>query len=346
VLTGAEVVAHTGFVGNFATTIKTRDGEETVRHGVAVIATGGVGYRPTEYLFGEHPAVVTQREFQRRLVTDPQARELRRVVMIQCVGSREEAHPYCSRTCCQEAVRNCLSLKALNPEAEVFVLYRDMRTYGLSEIFYRQAREAGVLFLRYDQDAPPEVSEGEGGGLLVRLREPGLGEEIEISPDLLVLSAGLRPHPGAEPLARAMRLPRDADGFFLEAHAKLRPLDFATAGVFLCGLAHGPKTIEESLTQARGAAARAATILAKEEMLVGGAVAQVDPERCTACLTCVRTCPFGVPALSEESGVVEIDAAACQGCGNCAAACPRGAISVGHYRDAQMEAKIAAVSSA
>jgi heterodisulfide reductase subunit A-like polyferredoxin len=191
----------------------------------------------------------------------------------------------------------------------------------------------------------PEVSAPEGH-LQVSLREPGLGETVILTPDLLVLSAGVRPHPGAEALARAMRLPRDADGFFLEAHAKLRPLDFATAGVFVCGLAHGPKTIGESITQAQGAAGRAAGVLAKDEMLVGGAVAQVDAGRCVACLTCLRTCPFGVPRLDDERGVVMIDPAACQGCGNCAAACPRGAITVGHYSDLQMEAKVAAVSQA
>jgi heterodisulfide reductase subunit A len=346
VLTGAEVVTHGGSVGNFTTTLLRQGREKVIRHGVAIVATGGVEYLPTEHLCGEHEGVVTQHRLQHLLAREPQlAAGLRQVVMIQCVGSRNGEHPYCSRTCCQEAVQNALALKALNPTAQVFVLYRDMRTYGLSETRYRMAREQGVVFLRFEADRMPEVSAPEGH-LQVSLREPGLGETVILTPDLLVLSAGVRPHPGAEALARAMRLPRDADGFFLEAHAKLRPLDFATAGVFVCGLAHGPKTIGESITQAQGAAGRAAGVLAKDEMLVGGAVAQVDAGRCVACLTCLRTCPFGVPRLDDERGVVMIDPAACQGCGNCAAACPRGAITVGHYSDLQMEAKVAAVSQA
>jgi heterodisulfide reductase subunit A-like polyferredoxin len=341
VLKNAQLIDHSGFMGNFTTKVSVDGTEQEIQHGVTIVASGGVEYQPKEYLYAEHPAVLTQGAFHEMLAVNPEKfTSTKEVVMIQCVGSRDVEHPYCSRICCQAAVMNALKLKALNPDVNIYILYRDMRTFGFSEKYYKQAREKGIQCIRYDAENKPEVIGGER--LIVRSLDPSLGATIEFHPDFLILSAAIRPHPGSQQIATICRLPEDVDGFFMEAHVKLRPLDFATSGVFLCGLAHGPKDIEESITEAKGAAARAATILSKKEMMVGGSVATVIPELCAACLTCVRTCPFNVPIMNEEEGVIEIDPAACQGCGNCASACPRKAITVGHYRDDQMVALITA----
>lgn len=344
-LKNAQLIDHSGFVGNFTTKVSLGDTEQEIRHGITIVASGGVEYQPREYLYGQHPAVLTQGVFHEMLAVHPEKFiSTKEVVMIQCIGSRNPEYPYCSRICCQAAVMNALKLKTLNPDVNIYILYRDMRTFGFSEKYYQQAREKGMQFIRYDLDKKPEAISGER--LTVRSLDPSLGATIELHPDFLILSAAIRPHPGSKQIASICRLPEDVDGFFMEAHVKLRPLDFATSGVFLCGLAHGPKDIEESITEAKGAAARAATILSKKEMMVGGPVATVIPELCAACLTCVRTCPFNVPIMNEEEGVVEIDPAACQGCGNCASACPRKAITVGHYKDDQMVALITAISTA
>jgi len=343
VLKDAQLVDHKGFVGNFTTVVSVNGKQQEIKHGVVIVATGGVEHKPTEYLYGHNPRVITQMEFHEKLAIDrEEVAKAKEVVMIQCVGSRTEEFPYCSRICCQAAVMNSLKLKELNPESNIYVFYRDMRTFGFSEKYYKQAREAGIQFIRYDVDKEPQVTAD--NELTVRVFDKNLGATIEFSPDLLVLSAAIRPHPHSENVAKVYRLPRDADHFFMEAHVKLRPLDFAIPGMFLCGLAHGPKNMQESITQAKGTAARAAAILSKEEMMVGGVVAMVDPESCAACLTCIRTCPFNVPLMNEAEGVVEIDPAACQGCGNCATACPRKAITVGHYGDNQMIAKIMGVA--
>ena len=345
VLKGAEITDHTGFVGKFTTAVSVNGEERRLEHGATIIATGGQEYRPSNYLYGEHPRVLTQTEFHQRLAAaDPEIVQAHSVVMIQCVGSREPEHSYCSRVCCSAAVSNALKLKELDPKANIAVLYRDMRTFSFRELFYKQAREAGVAFIRYDPSAPPIVAPIPGAGALaVRVLDQNLGSEIDLHPDFVVLSAAIRPNEASKQVARVMRLPHDTDGFFMEAHVKLRPLDFATAGVFLCGLAHGPKFLEESIAQAKGAAGRAVTVLAKREAMVGGAVATVDGSKCVACLTCLRTCPYHVPAMDWEEGVVKIDPAACQGCGNCASACPRKAIEVKHYTDRQMIAKVTAL---
>jgi heterodisulfide reductase subunit A-like polyferredoxin len=311
-----------------------------------VIATGAREYRPTEYLYGEHPGVLTLLELEKRLVDQPESLgEAPTVVMIQCVGSREPEHPYCSRVCCGGAIKNAIKIKELQPGAQVFILYRDIRTYGLKEIYYKKARELGVRFIRFEPEAKPEVAAA-GEGLEITVFDQNLKCPIKIAADYLALSAAIRPHPASQEIARLFKLPADADGFFMEAHSKLRPLDFASSGLFLCGLAHGPKYLEESIAQAQGAAARALGILAQKEMFVGGAVARVDPQKCAICLTCLRTCPFGVPKVNQAEGVINIDPAACQGCGNCASACPRKAIEVMHHRDRQFVAKITALEAA
>lgn len=306
----------------------------SVEHGVVIVASGGSEYRPGDYLSGQNPRVVSQLDFQEILYLQPEKIQgAKQVVMIQCVGSREEEHPYCSRVCCSTAVGNALKIKEISPTTEVIVLYRDIRTYGRKELYYKRAREAGVRFIRFDGEVKPEIKEAQGQ-LLVKVFDQNLKAYLRFKPDYLVLSTAIRPALENKALAGTLKLPLDADGFFLEAHIKLRPLDFANAGMFLCGLGHGPKSLEESLAQAKGAAARAITILSRKQIQAGGQVAVVDEELCAACLTCVRVCPFGVPAINERH-FAEMNPAACQGCGNCASACPQGAIQVGHSTDIQ-----------
>jgi heterodisulfide reductase subunit A-like polyferredoxin len=333
-----QVAETTGHVGSFITRLKRGDKGENLNHGAAVIATGAQEYRPTEYYCGQDERVVTQLDLHQALHGggDPLA-GVDNVVMIQCVGSRTEEHPYCSRICCSQAVGNALAIKELKPDCEVTVLFRDMRTFSLKELYYKEAREKGVRFIRFDPEAPPQVEPGPDG-LAVTVFDQILGEWIALSADRLVLSAAVRPRDDLKTLASRLKLPLDSDGFLMEAHLKLRPVDFVTAGFFMAGAAHGPKFIEEVISQAKAAASRAATVLAQKEMMVGGEVAVVDGEKCVACLTCVRSCPYSVPQLNEE-GVVYIDPAACHGCGICASQCPRKLIQVQHHTDAQIMAK-------
>jgi heterodisulfide reductase subunit A-like polyferredoxin len=239
--------------------------------------------------------------------------------------------------CCSQAVANALELKKLNPDTEVIVLYRDIRTFGFKELSYKAAREQGVIFIQFEQDAPPEVFD-DNGEVKIRFIEPALGRKVTLSPDRLVLSAALRPHSMGSQIAGVFKLPRDDQGFLLEAHIKLRPLDFPTDGLFLCGDGHSPKFPEETIAQAMGAAGRALSVLSKDAMYVGPS-SEVDPDLCAACMTCVRTCPYQVPFINED-GVSQIDAARCRGCGMCAAECPAQAITVHHNLDAQIEAKM------
>ena len=336
---GCQVEKIDGHVGGFVSTIKKQTGETvSLRHGVAIIATGAEPDLPDEYLYGKNSAVLTQKDLEQALKKDPgQIASAKTVVMIQCVGSRNEDNPYCSRVCCSQAVANALRLKEANPDMEIIVLYRDIRTFGLKEQYYKKARQKGVLFIRYDLEKPPEVFEKDSR-LSIRFLEPALRREVILSPDLIVLSAAMKPHGLSSRIADVYKLPRDDRGYFLEAHVKLRPLDFATDGMFLCGDGHGPKFPEEVMVQAKGAAGRALSILAKDVIEVGPS-SQVDPELCAACMTCVRTCPYSVPFINEN-GVSQIDPARCRGCGLCASECPAQAISVHHNLDEQIEAKV------
>ena len=336
------VLGSSGHVGAMTSRVKSGEIVREVEHGAMILATGAREYQPVEYSYGEDERVLTQLSLHEALHTDPDSlKDVKRVVMIQCVGSRNEEHSYCSRICCSQAVANALKLKELNPSRQVTVLYRDMRTFSLKELAYKEAREKGVLFVRYEPDEPPQVEIGQDG-LNLKVFDAGFNSWLELPADRVVLSAAVRPQENAPKLASALKLPLDQDGFFMEAHLKLRPVDFVNQGVFMAGSAHGPKFIEEVISQAKAAASRAATVLSQESLQVGGEVAVVDAERCVACLTCVRTCPYGVPQVNEE-GVVYIDPAACQGCGSCAAACPRKLIQVQHHTDAQILAKTAAL---
>ncbi|MDY6796148.1 MAG: CoB--CoM heterodisulfide reductase iron-sulfur subunit A family protein [Actinomycetota bacterium] len=337
-----------GFVGQFKTLIADDEGHEAMlEHGAVIVATGGLQYQPTEYLFGEDPRVITQWDLERRLAEeDASLRDLERVVMIQCVGSREEERPYCSKVCCAEAVKNALALKEQAPDTEVYVLYRDVRTYGFREDLYREARERGVAFLRFEEELRPDVR-GLWGDLQVRVPDANLGgETVVFNTDLVVLSTGILANPDNAELAPMLKVPRNADGFFLEAHMKLRPVDFATDGVFVCGLAHAPKSIEESVAQAAAAAARAESILSRGKIVTEGVVAVVDPERCSGCRVCVDLCPFKAVDFDEENRVAVVNSSLCKGCGTCTAACTTGASRLQGFRSDQIFEQIEAAASA
>ncbi len=307
-----------------------------IEHGAAIEAIGANESKPEEYLYGANDKVLTQLELEHRIEKDPDfAKCLNEVVMIQCVGSREPGRMICSRVCCTEAVKNAISVKRANPDANVAVLYRDIRTYGFKEDYYNQARELGVLFFRYDLDGKPVVTENGSGELEVRIKDLNSGLELSFSPDVLGLSAAMIPQADNEKVGTAFKVPVTLEGFFLEAHMKLRPVDFASDGLFLCGACHSPKFIDESIAQAQAAAAKAVAVLSKKLMQVSGIVSVVDPDKCAACLTCVRTCPYNVPQINAD-GVAEIEAAICHGCGICAAECPAKAIQLMHYKDAQI----------
>ncbi len=337
VLTEASIQRAGGHVGRFSTVVTTPSGEETVTHGVTLIATGGVPFEPAgRYGYGDHPGVITQSRLE-SMLGEGEPFPHKRIVMIQCVGSREAGAEGCSRICCQQAVKNANRIKAAAPSASVTILYRDIRTYGLRELGYREARQSGVHFARFEPDAPPTV--GTTPALVVRYTDLGLDRAVTLPADLVVLSAGVRPQPDAGKVASLFKVPLLDTGFFLEAHMKLRPLEFGAEGLFLAGVAHGPKPVDEAIAQARGAAARAATVLAHETLEVSAEVSVVDPERCVGCLTCVRSCPYQVPEIGPDE-VARIEAAACQGCGICASACPRKAITTCHSTDEQLMAKL------
>jgi heterodisulfide reductase subunit A-like polyferredoxin len=342
----AELVDTSGFVGNFTSRIRRGGAESAVEHAVVIVATGAQEYRGDEYLYGQDERILTQQEFEVLAAENPQIiSELRNVVMILCVGPGTQ---YCSRICCAGAIKNALKIRQLSPGATVHILHRDIRTYGFQERFYRKALQEGVIFTRYNDSRLPVVTAD--GELEVRFWEPVLAEEMRVRPDLIVLNTGLVAAPGARELATRLKVPCGLDGFFLEAHIKLRPVDFVTEGMFVAGAAHYPKFLDESVVQAQAAAARAATILSKATLQAGGVVAVVQPEKCTGCLTCVRVCPYNVPiidrTLSGAGGVVgaaHIEIAACQGCGICAAECPAKAIQLMHYRDEQVTAEAEAL---
>ncbi len=336
---GAEVKEITGLPGWYKTVIS-RDGDmEELEHGVIIVATGGEEVKPAEYLSGEHPQVLTQRELEERIAADEQALAgVNNVIMIQCVGSREPTRPYCSRICCSIAIKNALRIKQLNPEANVLILFRDIRTYGFLEDYYRQARDEGVIFVRYDPETKPRV-EATDGKLRVVVKEQILGADLTLDADLVVLSVGVAPHDN-EALAQVLGVPLDEDGFFQEANTKVRPMDFEAAGMYLCGLCHAPKSIEESISQARGAAMRAAVMLAKQRLDGQPVIPFVNPRLCIACGRCIETCPYGALIADEETGITQVVPLLCQGCGVCTVACPSGAIQQRVFEKTQLMAML------
>ena len=342
VITDARIVGFEGFKGSFTTEVAvgSSDGTRKIDHGVIIVATGASEYKPTEFLYGQDERVVTQVQLS-DLLERENPPDLDSVVMIQCVGSRNAENENCSRICCQSAVKNALAIKKRNPDSQVYVLYRDIRTYGLLEDYYKDAREKGVIFIRFDKDAPPEVS-NDSGELLVTVKDHILRQNVEIRADLLALSAGMRAE-DTEEMSTIMKFNRNPEGYFIEAHVKLRPVDMPSEGVFLCGTAHGPKLISETIAQAQAAAARATTFLAADVIKLSAITAKVDTDHCVKCLTCVRSCPFGVPEFNTAEKVIEINEALCHGCGVCTAVCPRQTIQLSFYEDDQITCKIDAL---
>ncbi len=342
---GAEVLQVSGYVGNFTTAVKLLSGKVIeIEHGVTVVATGGGEYRPTEYLYGKHPGILTSLELEEEIANNGQRlANCRTVVMIQCVGSREEPRLYCSRVCCAQSIKNALKLKKLNPRMNIYILYRDIRTYGFREDYYREAADQDVRFIRFDVDDKPEVAvvEQEGqSGLRVTVSDSILGERLAIDADLIALAAATTPAADNRKLSQLLKVPLNEDGFFVEAHMKLRPVEFANDGIFLCGLAHSPKQLEESIVQAEAAASKAAALLAKDSIPSEAAVAYIDRELCSGCKYCLSVCPYNAISFDSGHGVAEVNSVLCKGCGNCVAACPSAVCSIAKFEDRQVLAQV------
>lgn len=348
VFTSARIEDFSGHQGHFTTTISIKEDDKEhdsrklkLEHGVTIIATGSQEIKTNDYLLGENERVVTNTQLEMSLADGKwDIKKNKKIVFIQCVGSRNKEHPYCSRTCCSQTIKNILAIKALNPEAEIYVLYRDIRTYAFMEDYYRKTRELGAIFIAYNPENPPKVKQKKNLNLEVTIFDQDSGQTLILNPDQLVLATGAVAPEGVQELASLLKLPLNDDKFYVETHAKLAPIDFPTAGIFLCGSGHAPKFATEAIAQAQGAVARACTILAKENLMVGGVVANVEENKCAACLTCVRVCPFNVPRINERN-VAEINPVQCMGCGICAGECPAKAIQLQFYTDEQLLAKVA-----
>jgi len=337
VYTGVEIAEVHGFVGNFVT--KLSSGEE-IQHGVAIIATGGDEYKPAEYLYGQNDKVKTLLELEAELAEGKLA-GAKNIVFIQCVGSREPDRPYCSRICCTKSIKQALKVKEANPGANVFILYRDIRTYGFYEEMYTEARRKGVIFVRYAADSKPVV-EAAGDKVKVTVTDHVLGVPLVIDADLVGLAAAVVPADNSQ-LSQFFKVPLNAEGFYLEAHLKLRPVDFGTDGVFMCGLAHGPKNLEENIAQAKAAVARACTVLAKETIDVEGKCAMVNKKKCAGCGVCESICPAKAVAVDPAEKVAVVNEALCKGCGACSSSCRCGAINVKGCTNEQIMAMIGAI---
>ncbi len=346
VYTEAKLESIEGFVGNFESTLETMHGQVKVQHGAIVVATGGDENKPDEYCYAGNKNVLTQLELEEKLSKADSLNGAKNIVMIQCVGSREQGHMYCSRVCCNTAVKNALKIKELSPETEIYILYRDMRTYGFSEDYFQQARQKGIVFIRYTTDNKPQVTNN--GSLKVSVPEPLLDSELILHPDMLVLSSRIDPNANNTKLAQMLKVPINEDGFFLEAHAKLRPVEFATEGIFVAGLAHGPKSMPETITQAQAAAAKVCTIISKEKYQAESRIAEVDTSRCAACHTCEHVCAYKaieVIVVNEKTGLraAKVNPALCKGCGTCAATCRSGAVDIKGITDQQINLAIKAL---
>ena len=301
-----------------------------------VVASGAVEYEPKEYLYGQHPKVIKQTDLGDMLANGKL--DAKAVAIIQCVGSRNEEHPNCSRICCSTAMANALKIRDEHPETSVYILFRDIRTFGFAEENYNEAARQGVMFLRYDSESPPRVK-ADGDGIVVEIDEQLIEETIAIRPDYVVLNAAVHPNPDNKDLAQKLKVPQNKEGYFLEAHMKLRPVDFATDGIFLCGLAHSPRLIDESISQALAAAARVNTVLSKPFIEAEGVVSVVDEDKCIGCGRCEEICEYGAPRLEEVSPGVfksKVNEALCKGCGSCVVECCSRAIRSKHFRSDQI----------
>ena len=334
IMTDADIASVSGFVGNFKTRVSTGKTEKTVEHGVTIIATGGKAADTDEYLYGKNPRVTRWHDLEHAL---EKAKDVESIVFIQCVGSRDENRPYCSKICCTTAVSQAIAIKEINPDINIFILYRDMRTYGQREVLYKKARAKGVIFIRYTLDHKPTVTEVEDG-LEVGVFDPVLQKNLRIKADFVNLATAIEPADNQR-IAELYKIPLNSEKFFMEAHAKLRPVEFASDGIFLCGLAHYPKSIDESISQSMAAAGRATTILAKDSIRMSSIISQVNTDRCIGCGLCTEICAFNAMILENDAGKgyrAKNIPASCKGCGLCAATCPQKAIDMMHFRDSQI----------
>jgi heterodisulfide reductase subunit A-like polyferredoxin len=333
-----EVVSFTGTMGNFLTLVKSGEKQIPIEHGAAILATGAKEDKPEEYLYGDHPNVMTHLEMDAAFRNkDKRINRALVIVFIQCVGSRNQQNPFCSKICCTHSLKSAIALKEMDPKKRVYVAYRDIRSYGFREELYQKARQLGILFFRYDLEKKPILRQNSKKVLEFSIFDHVLGLPVRVHPDLVVLASGIVPADN-KLLFERFKVPVNDDGFLVEAHAKLRPVDVASDGLFVAGLAHYPKPVEESIAQARAAVARAMTLLSRDSLMVGGVVAAVTAQKCAACLTCVRTCPYEIPFIHPD-GYACIDASECHGCGACVSECPGKAIELKHFTDPQIMAK-------
>jgi heterodisulfide reductase subunit A-like polyferredoxin len=338
-----------GYIGNYKTTIQNTKVKLDIEHGVIVVATGAAEFKPDEYCYGKDSRVLTQLELEEKIAKKENFKG-KTIVMIQCVGSREENRPYCSRICCNDAVKNALKIKEKHPDSEIYILYRDMRTYGLKEKYYEKARENGVVFIRYETDEKPIVKKGKKD-LEVIVRDIILDEKLLIHADLITLSSAVLPNKDNKDIAKLLKVPLNEDGFFLEAHVKLRPVDFSTEGIFLAGMAHSPKSISESISQAYAAAGRALTIISKDNYSTEAIVSNVNEDLCCGCGICEVTCPYSAVERvkkqidGKERLVSHVTEGLCKGCGSCTAACPAGAIEQKGFKRNQILSMVDAAST-
>lgn len=342
----ATITNVSGYVGNFVTTVRSEGRVKDIEHGAAILATGAVEYKPTEYLYGENDNVLTQLELEARIAQKDEAlSKTQSLVMIQCVGCRNEERNYCARICCSHAIKNATNLKKLNPDMDIYILFRDMRTYGYREDYYREAADKGVKFIRWESNGKPEVEAvSEGGKSIIRVTvpDPILGRRLELDADVLTLSAAVIPSEDSLQVARLFKVALSPDGFFQEAHVKLRPVDFAAEGVFLCGIAHYPKHITETISQAYGAAGRAITLLNKDSVTASGAVCEVDESACESCGACISVCNYGAIEFyeTEKGKKAMVNPILCKGDGLCNTVCPARAISLKHFTDNEIFCQI------
>jgi len=347
----ATITEATGYVGNFLTKVTSERGAVEIKHGASVIAIGSDLYTPTEYLYGEDERVMTHLELEEKIVNeDEKVLNAQNLVMIQCVGCRNEDRNYCSRICCSESVKNALLLKEKNPKMDIYILFRDMRTYGFKEDYYREAANRDVKFIRYEPQEKPQIEPGEGEEdgrpvLKVTVMDYVLGDQLVIDADIVALAAAVIPSAATKEMANFFKVTLSPDGFFKEAHVKLRPVEFATDGVYLCGMAHYPKFIQETINQAYGAAGRALTLLANDIVVASGSVCVVDEKRCMGCGACVEVCTYGALELrdTKQGKKVVVNPVLCKGDGLCNSKCPTGAISLKHYTDDEILSEIDAL---
>ena len=336
----AEITESSGFVGNFETTVQTEGKSKTIQHGVVIIATGGSATDTDEYLYNKSSRVSKWHELEKK---EKEIEQAESIAFIQCVGSRDSNRPYCSQICCTTSIKQAIEIKEKYPEKNIFIFYRDIRTPGFKEKLYKKARGLGIVFIRFDLENKPQVQENENG-LTIYAFEPTIQKSISVDVDLLNLATAIEPNDNSK-ISNFFKLPTNDENFFMEAHAKLRPVEFASDGIYLCGLTHYPKSIEESISQARAAASRAATVLSKDKTQISPLISQIDQEKCIGCGLCSQVCPFGAIQMAEipEKGLVaENISASCKGCGICAASCPQKAIDMLHFRDSQLEVAIEA----